>query len=272
VSFYFADKASPEIGEAVRAGATVIVPVGTVEEHGPHLPVSADTTIAEQVAAGAAEILVREAGLDVLVTPAIWSGYSGAVMSRWPGTIRVRTRVVMDLVRDVVGSIIEMGFRRICIFNTHGHHAGLLRTVTRELADDYGVYVSLVHAWSLAKPEFAELRQSEPGGAIHAGEVETSLMLHYGRPVDMSKATSEDLFRYKSQFISGDGYPGGAGVRKVFYSTWGLQPSKTGAYGDPTVASAATGAKLHEMMTRNLASWIVEFHDVTARGEADKEP
>ena len=267
MSFYFADKRSPEIGRAVKSGATVIVPVGTVEEHGPHCPVSADLRIAERVAAGAAEIATGEAGLEVLVTPAIWSGYSGRVMSQWPGTFRVRTRVVMDLVKDGVGSLVEMGFRRICVLNAHGHHAGLLTAAVREIADEYGIYVSLVNAWSLVGPEFAKFRKSGPGGAIHAGEVETSLMLHYGERVDMDAASASDHFRYRSEFISGDGYPGGEGVRKVFYSTWGLQPSKTGGYGDPTVADAETGAKLHEMMTRKLASWLVEFHEITGEGQ-----
>ena len=72
----------------------------------------------------------------------------------------------------------------------------------------------------------------------------------------MTKATDEDAMRYHSDFVAGDNFFGG---QRVFWSTWGLQESKTGAYGDPTVATAETGRDMMEAMVENTAAFAREF-------------
>ena len=85
-----------------------------------------------------------------------------------------------------------------------------------------------------------------------AGEYETSLMLYLAEElVDMSKATSQDKLTYFSKF-----YPD-----KVFWSTWDIQESKTGIYGDPTVASKETGKRIMEATVENYVEFIREFHN-----------
>jgi creatinine amidohydrolase/Fe(II)-dependent formamide hydrolase-like protein len=87
MSVYFADQRSPQLQKAIEANTLIILPVGQVEEHGNHLPVSTDTVIVEGVAQRLAEALVGE-NLPTLVMPAIWSGYSTRDMVRWPGILR----------------------------------------------------------------------------------------------------------------------------------------------------------------------------------------
>lgn len=258
MSVYFADQRSPQLQKAIEANTLIILPVGQVEEHGNHLPVSTDTAIVEGVAQRLAETLVAE-NLPTLVMPAIWSGYSTRDMVRWPGTMCIRPQVFMDLVYDVCGSLVEMGFRKIMLLSGHGHHTGTLRVVTRRIADAYDVYMALVSSASLAAERFSEIRKSGRGGSIHGGEYETSLMLYLGEPVDMDQVTDEDIMRYHSDFIAGDNFVGG---QKVFWSTWGLQKSKTGIYGDPTVATAETGRQLVEAMVVNGVAFAREFMSV----------
>lgn len=258
MSIYFADQKSPQLQKAIEANTLIILPVGQVEEHGNHLPVSTDTAIVEGIAQRLAKALVAE-NLPTLVMPAIWSGYSTRDMTRWPGTMRIRPQVFMDLVYDVCGSLIEMGFRKIMLLSGHGHHTGPLRVVTRRIADAYDVYMAIVSSASLAAERFGEIRKSGRGGSIHGGEYETSLMLYLGEPVDMDQATDEDIMRYHSDFIAGDNFTGG---QKVFWSTWGLQKSKTGIYGDPTVATAETGRQLVEAMVTNGVAFAREFMSV----------
>lgn len=255
MSLLFADQRHPQLQAAIDNNALVILPIGQIEEHGRHLPVSTDAAIADEVGLRLAERLAEDE-IQALVLPAIWTGYSTKDMVLWPGTMRIRPQVFMDLVFDVCSSLIEMGFRKLMLLNCHGHHTGALRVVTRLIADAHDVYMALVSPGALAAERFQEIRKSVRGGSIHAGEYETSLMLHMGEPVDMSEATDEDIMRYHSPFIAGDNFAGG---QKVFWSTWGLQQSKTGAYGDPTVATAETGREMMEAMVTNTAAFAREF-------------
>ena len=168
----------------------------------------------------------------------------------------MRPQVLMDLVHDICGSLIEMVFGKIIILDTHGHHTGLLRVVVRQVADVYDVHMALVSPATLSTERFNEIRKSERGGSSHGGEWETSLMLFLGEQVDMAEATSEDILRYHSDFVAGDGFTGG---QKVFWSTWGLQKSKTGIYGDPTVATAETGEAIMEAIVERGVAFAKEF-------------
>ena len=259
-SFYFADKRYPELEEDIKKGSVILLPIGTIEEHGKHLPVNTDVVIAEETARRVASRVLPD--IPVLVMPALWTGYSAKEMTRWAGTIRVRTRVVIDLIYDVCSSLIQMGFKRIVIVNSHGHHPGLINTACREIADDLGAHVVHTEIASLAKDAVRKHRKSEPGGALHGGEFETSLMLHFGADVDMAAATNEDIMRYHSEFIAGDNFTAGS---KVFWSTWGLQESKTGVYGDPTVATAETGEKIMNEIVEQYAAFLEEYWRETNR-------
>ena len=79
---------------------------------------------------------------------------------------------------------------------------------------------------------------------------------YLGKPVDMDQATDEDTMRYHSDFIAGDNFTAG---QKVFWSTWGLQESETGIYGDPTVATIETGREIMEAILANGVAFAKEF-------------
>ncbi len=255
----FGELTSPEIGELVESNALVLLPVGQTEEHGNHLPVNADTVIAASITRAAAEQLADE--LAVVVMDPVWAGYSGAELAKWPGTIRVRTRVVADYLFDIIHSLTAMGFRKIATVNGHGHHPAILEMVAREIADATGVYIACIEAAKMAAPAVVEGRKSQPGGCIHGGEFETSLMLYLGARVQMDQAHSEDVFTYHSASFPGDGF---AGFKAAFWSTWGIQRSQTGIYGDPTVASAEFGEKVFEIAVANLCDFLREFYGTEA--------
>ena len=254
----FAELTSPQLGELIAQNPLVILPVGQVEEHGPHLPLNTDAVIAEKAALAAGERL--HPNPPTLVLPVIWTGYSGAELAHWPGTIRLRTRTFADLVLDTVLSLVDMGLRKIIILNGHGHHPAILEMVAREVADARGVYIAVADVAKMAAPAVREHRRSAPGGCIHACEFETSLMLHFGAEVDMSKAPKEP-FKSPSRFFPGDGF---AGSKAAFWSTWGVQRSESGAYGDATVASAETGALFFEGLVSTFVDFARDFHATEA--------
>ena len=111
----------------------LILPVGTTEEHGPHLPVDTDARIAEAWGTRLAAVLTAE--IPVLLMNTICYGYSMKIMRQWPGTIVVRSRVLMDMVLDICTSVLDMGFEKLVILDCHGHQAGPLNTVSREISD-----------------------------------------------------------------------------------------------------------------------------------------
>lgn len=250
----FEELTSPEIAEAAEKNSLVLFPIGQVEEHGNHLPLNTDVVITQETALRVAERLQEE--IPVLVLPPLWAGYSAKVMERWPGTIRVRTRVLMDAIFDVCASLITMGFKKTCLMSGHGHHSELARVVIREIADEFGVHMVEAGPAAMSAKAYAKFRKSKPGGSIHGGEWETSLMLYLGKRVLMEKATDRDRFRYESEFVPGDGF---SGSKKVFWSTWAIQDSQTGIYGDPTCADAETGRKIMEAMVEEYRKFLTEY-------------
>ena len=241
--------------EHIEKGSLVILPVGTTEEHGPHLPVDTDARIAEAYGIGLAEALAPET--PVLLMDAIRYGYSMQIMRRWPGTVVLRSRVFMDMVFDVCKSVLDMGFAKLAILDCHGHHSGALNVVSRELCDACDKSIAVISPAVLSKDEFNAVRKSAQGGAIHADEWETSLVLHISpEVVDMSRATDADAMRYHSDFVAGDNF---LGRQRVTWSTWYLQRSESGIYGDPTPASAETGRVIMEAAVANGAQFLKEF-------------
>jgi len=256
MSIYFSDQSWPKLKEAAEKNTLIILPIGQTEEHGMHLAIKTDALIAEEVAKGVAERIKDE--IPVLVMPTVWSGYSMKVVSKWPGTITLRPETFMEMIFDICSSLIQMGFKKIVFISAHGNHTGMLRTVVREIADEYGAYIALTFPALMAKEEFKRISKAGKGGSIHGGEYETSLMLYLNEElVDMDKATSEDKLTYFSKF-----YP-----EKVYWSTWGVQKSKTGIYGDPTVATKKTGEKIMEATVKNYIEFIREFHSFQPKGE-----
>ncbi|MBC7327398.1 creatininase family protein [bacterium] len=260
-SFYFADKTWPELEEAVKRNSLIILPIGTIEEHGKHLPVSTDSVIVNEIAKGAAEKLKGE--IPTLVLPTLWTGYSAKEMTHWPGTIRVNPLVLIQLIHDILASLIEMGFRKIIILDGHGHHKGIIEVALRQIGDEYGVFPASVSPAGLSAELYRKIRMSQIGGSIHGGEWETSLMLHFKQKVKKEEFTAEDIMRYHSEFVPGDNFAPGKGV---FWSTWGIQKSETGIYGDPTKASEETGKLLYEEIVQKLCQFIKEFYFYEPKG------
>lgn len=248
---------SHQVGEAVEQGTVLLIPVAQTEEHGPHLPIGTDSIISETVAEAAAKAVAGR--IPVLVAPCIQYGYSNEIMRDWPGTFIVRPQVMIDLVVDVCCSAVKMGFKKVALVSGHGHHVGICRIAIRQVFDLVGVNVVLTQPHAFGKEAFAKARKSAPGGICHAGEYETSLMMHFGYDLDMSRATKDDALRFESDFVSADGI-GGAKGGTVFWSTWGLQKSKSGVLGDPTCASRETGEATMNAIVEDYCQFLDEFY------------
>jgi creatinine amidohydrolase len=259
MNLHFDQMRSPEVGDLVKKGGVVLVPIGACEVHGRHLPLNTDTVLASSVAIEAAKIASKKVPIAVL--PSIWFGYSVNVLKNWPGTITIKPKVLIDLVYEVCRSLIDMGINKILIINGHGNNPGVLDVVVRSIGDDFKVFPGVVNSYNLWDNGYVKNhRKSKEGGTGHAGELETSLMLHLTDGVNMDLADGTDVMKSNLKSCPVDWC---SGRKKWMYlSTWYLEDSKYGAAGDPSDARAEFGKDLQDMAVKNL-SWIIEeFYEV----------
>jgi len=261
MTIYFQHLTSPEVKEAAERDTLILLPVGQIEEHGPHLAIETDAVIARETARVVAEEIVGE--IPVLVMPTVWTGFTVRQVARWPGLITFREpETMIQMIYDILACLIENDFRKIVIVNSHGNNPAILELACRKIGNDYNVFPALTYVLNMSKTIGSNVRRSELGGCGgHAGEEETALMLHLAPElVHMERATDEDIVRYHSRFFPGDIYSDIPNQVGVYWSTWGVVESKTGVYGDPTVATAETGRLLFDEIVKNYKEFLREFY------------
>ena len=164
-----------EARDAAGASSAVILPVGAIEAHGPHLPLETDVIIAQAMArSGAARLGAR--GMRVVVLPPLM--YTAAAFAQgFAGTLSLRPETVTTTVLDIAGSLTRHGFGVLAIANAHldpGHLASL-EAAANEIRRDLGMAVAFPNL--AAKPWALRLSDEFKSGACHAGQFETSVVL-----------------------------------------------------------------------------------------------
>lgn len=256
MSYLLAEKTWPELEEAARANTVLLLPLGQTEQHARHLQTGCDSIIAERVALAVAEKL--NPAVPTLVMPGIHYGYVPKAVTRWPGTFRIRWKVMVDYVADVCSSAVDTGFKKLAIISAHGPHGDIARLAAREVFDRTGVGVVVTQPHTLVVPAFRKIRKSKLGGAAHACEYETSMLMHFGYPVDLAGTDARDSVKVCNEWVAGDM----AGSGKVSWSTWDLQTTETGALGDPTCASPETGRLCMEAIVEEYCRFLKYFRDL----------
>ncbi|MFI0350291.1 mycofactocin biosynthesis peptidyl-dipeptidase MftE [Actinomadura sp. 9N407] len=211
----------------VQAAPLVLVPVGSTEQHGPHLPLSTDTVIAQAVTERAAALLTEVPLLNgaPLVAPAIAYGASGE-HAGFPGTISIGHEALQVVIVETVRSL-ALWAGRIVFVNGHGGNVPTLDAAVHRLRTE-----GHDTAWTGC---------AAPGGDAHAGFTETSVMLHLAphlvRPFDAVTGDTRPLTELMPDLIA-------HGVRAV---------SPSGVLGDPSGASAAKGREILKAMAASAA-------------------
>ncbi|MCX6054266.1 MAG: creatininase family protein [Chloroflexi bacterium] len=239
-----------EVKTAVKESKGVaLIPIGAMEEHGPHLPVGTDSIETYEIA----RLAAVQAG--VVVAPLVWYGNSRAFMD-FPGTITLQPDTVHRLIKDIALSLIHHGFNKPVIVDGHGGNYGILDLVIEDIHLETGALATHVRAWEMAtipKPE------GVPSYDGHAGSSETSAML-YLMPDDVAMDKFEDskpeidLTRFGSVFPS----PGGQlSHGPVVFSLMMGDMVKNGHHGDPKWANAERGKALIEVKAKALGEFLI---------------
>jgi len=254
----WADLSSPALAALDRDRLIAVLPVGATEQHGPHLPLSVDSDLAEAVLGRALQISAAEnIRPSVLALPLLPVGFSPE-HARFAGTLTLSSETLIRLWTDIGESVHASGVKQLVILNAHGGQVGALDLVARDLRNRLGMLVVSVSWFNLPLgPDVDGLFDShEHRFGIHAGDIETSMMLAISPDrVDMSRAdnfgsTSQD--RAQTTRVLGNGKSA-----KLAWQMQDLNPS--GAVGHAALATAEKGHRVIEAAARSLVDLFVEI-------------
>ncbi len=253
-SVWMQELSSDDIEVYLKTDSSVIVPIGSTETHGPHLPLGTDSYEAIDYS----EEIARRAG--VLCTPPIWFGDSPHHMGR-PGAISLRSETVIAVLKDVYESLIHHGFKRIITFN--GHRLANLPVIQIAATQTKIAHPEVLFACFdpvvIAATTHRKVRTA-PGEGIHGDEFETSHML-FKHPdlVHPDKFERVKGSYIDSRFVPIDHFA--AGDKVMWIRTWHDQIKVTprGHHGDPTAASAEKGKIIWEAVVSNAVSFIEDM-------------
>jgi len=244
-----------ELQALSKQDAIVVIPVASIENHGPHLSTGVDIVLTGEIAMRAA---ARCNGpVPVIVTPTVWCAL-GAMHMSLGGTMTLDLETLAALLRCLALSIVRQGFKRIFLLNGHGGNVGALMAITNDLGAELDIAIATASYSQLAKDEFAAILEDQ-SSLEHACEGETSMMLAlapdqvdsslFSQAIGPTSPTSQDI----------------AGPAVHRWRSFAARSSH-GAIGNPTRASAEKGERLLKAaadrvsdLLRNETFWTMTF-------------
>jgi creatinine amidohydrolase len=269
-SHFWADLSTRHFAQLAASSTddlVAVLPVAAIEQHGPHLPTSVDTTLVNGVIAAAVPHL---ATTRTLFLPTQQIGKSNEHL-RFPGTLTLKAETLIAVWTEIGECVHRAGIKKLLLFNAHGGQLSVMDIVARDLRSklDMLVFSSNWFTLPLGDEINALFPPEEHRFGIHAGDMETSMMLHLTpHAVDMSqaknfKSTSQD--RAAKYPILGNGI-----TAKMGWQTQDYNPQ--GACGNASIASAEKGKTLVEAAGKQLAALLQEISSLpisTLRGKPD---
>jgi creatinine amidohydrolase len=236
-----------ELLAALERRPVVIVPVGSIEQHGPHCPQDVDISIPYRLALAAADAIDE---FPVLVAPPVTFGFTHYNMGEI-GTITLGLETFIDVLCDVSRSIWANGFHRIVLLNGHGGNEQPTWSAAVKLAEE-DIWPLALTYWNMANSELLDWSEADEGSIGHGGEWETSLQLHLRpRLVDMSRAVKDE---WRLKF--------GGEVGRFARFPERRREMTHGVMGDPHVATAEKGERLFTVLVERLAALCREYHGI----------
>ena len=237
-----------EVKKIKKDDALIILPIGAIEQHGPHLPIYTDTLIGEGLLHQAFEILDEDENIWVL--PPLSYGKSNEHLNM-PGTISLSAATLQAVVMDIAKSVHASGFKRLLLLNTHGGNHDLLNMISREIRIETGMMVFRLNPSSPQTNLLITEKEEKYG--IHGGDVETSMVLDFkSNWVHTDKAPTEFVNlpeNTKHLYLKGS-----------CYFAWIINDiSISGVAGDAKQATLEKGIEINKYVSRALAEALKEM-------------
>ena len=235
-----------ELRTLANENAVVILPIASIEQHGPHLPVMTDTRLGHEVATRAAQKAYP--ARPTVVTPVVWSGLSEHHMP-FGGTLILSHDTFRRVVRDLIDSITRHGFRDILISNSHGGNIIAMQQICDELAPTLDANLVATTYVAEASAAIGTLLEDQDG-IQHACEGETAMMM----ACEPDLVDSSDLESIATER--------GVGFLKAGQASYRWRPfahcTHSGVSGYPAKATAEKGEKILEVSAQALADLITD--------------
>lgn len=256
----WADVSARDFALAQRSGlaaqTVAILPVGAVEQHGPHLPLKVDTALVEGVVDAALPLMAADVPVLVLPTQAIGLSLEH---QDYAGTLSLSPATLLAVWTELGGCVARAGVKKLLIFNAHGGNVSSMDIVARQLRMQCGLLVYHSSWFNLPQPAGVNEAFSahEHRFGVHGGETETSMMLHLAPElVRMEHArnfASSSEVRARQFPILGNGKSAKLG--------WAMQDyNPQGAAGNAAAADAQRGQALVQGAAASLAQLCTEIH------------
>jgi len=261
-SRFWADYTAREFSQLRCEELIAVLPVAAIEQHGPHLPVSVDTTIINGVIAAALPHIGAEIGALFLPTQQVGKSNEHA---RFPGTLSLSAGTLVANWMEIGACVAASGVRKLVLFNSHGGQVSVMDIVARDLRARHDMMVFACNWYGLGLPD-GLISEHEMRFGIHAGELETAMMLSLTpQLVDMRLAenfVSSSEARAAQFALLGNGQ-----AAKLGWQMQDLNPK--GAAGNALAATAATGRAALDFVGRRFAALLAEIaqlppHTLTA--------
>jgi creatinine amidohydrolase len=233
--------------------AVVVLPIASIEQHGPHLPLYTDSLILDEVLRRTLATLPHH--FPVWVLPMLAYGKSNEHVG-FAGTVTLTSETLICVLKDIGASVARSGFRRLAILNSHGGNTEIIDFVIRDIREQTGLLVFALHVYLRIAPPSAGLTETERTYGIHAGDVETSILLRC-RPDLVKKELAPSSLPAHLQTAK---HPPFMGPLTFAWLTHDISPN--GVLGDATTADAEKGERFLSdaaSQTGELLRAIVDF-------------
>ncbi|MHB8091986.1 MAG: creatininase family protein [Syntrophales bacterium] len=244
-----------EFRDAIGKDPVLVIPIGSTELAGLHLPLGADTIVANEFA----KLLAGEEG--VIVCPALPIGYS-KWFNPFPGTISLEHDTLTKVLLEYCRCLLEHGARRLLFLNAHKGNNSSIETAARILISEKNINISMLSIWKLANDLTTGLGIISEGKFTHAGEIMTSILLKLKPETVVMEKIKPDRIKSpdgsKLHVLNTLGETSFRGSTQSFYQDIRTL-TETGIAGDPTNASAELGGKIVELIDNYLKAFIKEF-------------
>lgn len=250
-----------EMNAAIAAQKVVVLPTGSTEQHGPHLPLDVDAFLVESVCLE----LGRRAPDRVLVLPTVCFGLNQHHID-FPGTIHVEPETFIAFCLCITKSVAYHGFQKILIINGHGSNTPLVDLVARKTVLATHSLCAALNYYTLGLEAFNQVRQTPV--MAHADEFETSLYLHLApERVRMDKAVADN--DVVGKYMTSDSI-----LPHVRFSDFWGRWTKLGVHGDPRAATAEKGKIIWEAVLSRLVELVDEFRawPIAQRSDQHEKP
>lgn len=242
---YWQDLTTEDFRALDVAQTVALLPVGAVEQHGPHLPVGVDAQLAERMVARM--LALAPPTLNVLVLPVQAIGKSNE-HGDFPGTLSLSAETLIRVWTEIAEAVARVGIRRLVIFNAHGGNPSLMEIVCTDLRARLRMLAVRLSWFDFGLPE-GLFSDDEHRHGIHGGEIETSLMLHLA-PAAVRRDKAQDFPSLTRHLAGEQRWLNAIGKTKFAWQAQDLNPH--GVCGNAAAADPERGALLFEHVAREL--------------------